>query len=321
MAHPTDHPPLLLLDTASLYFRAFFGVKNPQSAPDGTPTNALRGLLDMVATLVRRFEPDRIAACWDEDWRPAFRVEAIPSYKAHRLADPTDPGSGEDTPENLSAQVPLIRTALQAVGIPVVGAAGYEADDVIGTLVAAHRGRSNGPIGVVTGDRDLFQLVDDEAGVSVIYTAKAGVRDAEVITERDLQDRYGVATGPAYAEMAVLRGDTSDGLPGVKGIGEKTAAQLITEFGSLAAIRAAVDGGDDRIAGAKRRNLEAATAYLDAAPAVVQVAADAPVGAVDLALPREVADPAVLEQLIDSYPIEGSVGRLLDALGLSVSPG
>lgn len=313
MAAERSPGTLLLLDTASLYFRAFFGVKNTQPAPDGTPTNALRGLIDMVATLVRRFEPDRIAACWDQDWRPAFRVEAIPSYKAHRLVDPGDAESGEDTPDDLSPQVPLIRTALTAIGIPVVGAAGYEADDVIGTLVARERG--SGPIAVVTGDRDLFQLVDDAAQVSVIYTARTGVRDAEVITQSELETRYGVSTGTAYAEMAVLRGDTSDGLPGVRGIGDKTAAQLIGEFGSLGAIRAAVDDGDDRITGARRRNLEAAGAYLDVAPGVVNVATDAPLsGAESLDLPRKLADPALVEQLIDAYGIGGAIGRMVEAL-------
>lgn len=306
---------LLLLDTASLYFRAFFGVKNTQAAPDGTPTNALRGLLDMIASLARRFEPVAIAACWDEDWRPAFRVEAISSYKQHRLADPADPASGEDTPEALTPQVPLIRKALGAIGIPVVGAAGYEADDVIGTLVEQYRGRH--PIGVVTGDRDLFQLVDDGAVVQVIYTARAGVKDAEVVTQQDLRTRYGVPTGAAYAEMAILRGDTSDGLPGVKGIGEKTAAALIEEFGSLAALRAALAEGDTRLAGARRRNLEAAGDYLDAAPRVVAVATDAPVGQADLSLPREIADPGLLEQISDTYRIGGPVGRLIDALALT----
>ena len=303
---------LLLLDTASLYFRAFFGVKDLRPAPDGTPTNAVRGLLDMVATLTTRFSPTHLACCWDDDWRPDFRVQAIPSYKSHRLVEGSQ--DKEEAPPELEVQVPIIRRALETIGLPVLGAPGYEADDVIGTLTARHHGRL--PVGVVTGDRDLFQLVDDEAEVTAIYTAKAGVRDAEVITQVDLQSRYGVPTGRAYAEMAMLRGDASDGLPGVKGIGEKTAAQLLTTYGSLAALREAVDGGDPQNKGARRTNLEAGAAYLDVAPLVVLVAEDAPVADVPLTLPREPADPETLQQLVETYDLGSPVGRLLQALGI-----
>ncbi|GAA5163007.1 5'-3' exonuclease [Ornithinimicrobium tianjinense] len=309
-----DHssPRLLLLDTASLYFRAFFGVKDLRPAPDGTPTNATRGLLDMVATLVTRFEPSHLVACWDDDWRPAFRVAAIPTYKAHRLADPVI--NKEEVPAELEVQVPVLRRALESFGIAVLGSPGHEADDVIGTLTARHHGRM--PVSVVTGDRDLFQLVDDEADVSVVYTARAGVRDAEVIRQADLQERYGVATGAQYADMATLRGDTSDGLPGVKGIGDKTAAQLITTYGSLAALRQALADGDPAIKGARRTNLVEAGAYLDVAPAVVKVAHDAPLPDVPITVPRELADPETLQQLVESYDLGSPVGRLMKALGL-----
>ena len=312
MSPDPSSPRLLLLDTASLYFRAFFGVKDLRPAPDGTPTNATRGLLDMVSTLVTRFRPTHLVACWDDDWRPAFRVEAIPTYKAHRLADPQI--NKEEVPAELEAQVPVLRRALEAFGIAVLGSPGFEADDVIGTLTARHHGVM--PVSVVTGDRDLFQLVDDEADISVVYTARAGVRDAEVIRQADLQERYGVATGAQYADMATLRGDTSDGLPGVKGIGDKTAAQLITSYGSLAALRTALADGDPAIKGARRTNLVGAAAYLDVAPAVVKVADDAPLPDVPITVPRELADPETLQQLVESYDLGSPVGRLMKALGL-----
>lgn len=303
---------LLLLDTASLYFRAFFGVKDPAPAPDGTPTNAVRGMLDMTATLVNRFEPTHLVACWDDDWRPAFRTEAIPSYKAHRLVEGST--DQEDTPEDLQVQVPLIRAALEAFGIPVLGSPGYEADDVIGTLVDRHTAVL--PITVVTGDRDLFQLVDDEHDITVAYTARAGVRDAEVIDQAALQERYAVASGSAYSDMSIMRGDTSDGLPGVVGIGEKTAAALIATFGSLAGVRQAVADGDPRIKGARRRNLEAASDYLDVAPGVVLVARDAALPDRPLTLPRELADPGTLQQVVETYGVSGPVTRLMQALRL-----
>ena len=166
---------LMLLDSASLYFRAFYGLKESITAPDGTPVNAVRGFLDFITRLVTDQEPTRLVCCWDDDWRPDFRVAAIPSYKAHRVADvATD---AEEIPDTLAPQVPVIADVLAAFGIARIGVAGYEADDVIGTLAA----RSEVPVDVVTGDRDLFQVVDDARRVRVLYTAKGGVARAELV--------------------------------------------------------------------------------------------------------------------------------------------
>src|SRR3954449_12939007 len=159
-----DRPEkLLLLDTASLYFRAYFGVPDSVKAPDGTPVNAVRGLLDMIARLVTDHRPTRLVMCWDDDWRPQFRVDAIPSYKAHRVAVEVPGTTGvEEVPDTLSPQVPIIVEVLAALGIARVGVPGYEADDVIGTLVAREVAATNpAAVEVITGDRDLFQLVDD----------------------------------------------------------------------------------------------------------------------------------------------------------------
>lgn len=301
---------LMLLDSASLYFRAFFGVPDQRTDPSQPPTNAIRGFLDMIASLVTTHQPTHLVACWDNDWRPQFRVDAIPTYKAHRLLD----GSveAEETPDDLAPQVPVIRDALAAVGIPRLGADGYEADDVIGTLTARHKGAM--AVDVVTGDRDLFQLVDDAAAVRVIYTARGGVRDPDLVDEAFLRTKYAVAGGPAYADMAVLRGDASDGLPGVAGIGEKTAATLIEKYGSLVALRAALEAGDPAIKGAQRARLEAGAAYLEVAPMVVRVAPDAPVAAVEMALPTQVADAALMSRVASEYGVTSSFNRVLSAL-------
>ncbi|MFD0690326.1 5'-3' exonuclease [Actinomadura fibrosa] len=301
---------LMLLDTPSLYFRAFFGVPESVTAPDGTPVNAVRGLIDMIARLVQDRSPERLVCCMDADWRPAFRVEALPSYKAHRVAD----DGGDQTPDALAAQLPLIDAVLDAFGLARVGVPGYEADDVIGTL--AVRGAADGPVDIVTGDRDLFQLVDDSGPISVLYTAR-GIRNLQVMGEKEVADKYGIP-GRGYGDYATLRGDPSDGLPGVPGVGDKTAAALVTRFGSVEGILAALDAGTDEgfPAGARRR-MEAARDYLASAETVVRVVTDidAPeLAKLDDRLPSEPRDPEALVELAERWNLDGPVNRLLNAL-------
>ncbi|MFJ2956063.1 5'-3' exonuclease H3TH domain-containing protein [Streptomyces sp. NPDC087270] len=297
----------MLLDTASLYFRAYFGVPESVRAPDGTPVNAVRGLIDFIARLVTDHSPTALVACMDADWRPQWRVDLIPSYKAHRVADP-EAGS-EEVPDTLSPQVPVIEAVLDALGIARVGVPDYEADDVIGTLATA----STGPVAIVTGDRDLFQLVDDDRGVRVLYPRK-GVGDCDVIDAEAIATRYGVRADQ-YADFAALRGDPSDGLPGVKGIGEKTAAELVTLYGDLAGVRSAADEPFSKLTPARRRNILAASGYLDVAPKVVRVATDVPLPAFDATLPSRPADPAALAALTERWGLANPLSRLLAALG------
>jgi len=308
--------PLLLVDSASLYFRAYFGI--PESAalaPDGTPVNAVRGFLDMVATLVRTRRPGRIVCTLDEDWRPAWRVELIPSYKAHRLT----PQGVEEAPDSLAPQVAIILEVLDALGVPAFGAAGYEADDVIGTL-AAH---DPGPVEVASGDRDLFQVIDDARGVRVLYCGR-GVAKLEVYDDAAVLARYGVPAA-GYADFAALRGDPSDGLPGVPGVGEKTAARLIARYGSLAAVLSAVDDPAADFAPGLRSKLVSAHEYLTVAPTVVRVAQDVPLPATgtaatagtagpDGALPTAPTDPERVAGLAQRWNLASPMRRLVDAL-------
>ncbi|MER6915670.1 5'-3' exonuclease [Streptomyces sp. NPDC000594] len=299
----------MLLDTASLYFRAYFGVPDTIRAPDGTPVNAVRGLLEFITRLVQDHRPDELVACWDNDWRPHWRVELIPSYKAHRVAEETAAGPDtEETPDTLAPQVPVIAAVLDALGIARVGADGYEADDVIGTLTA----RATGPVDIVTGDRDLFQLVDDARGRRVLYPIK-GVGTLQLTDESWLRERYGV-DGPGYADLALLRGDPSDGLPGVPGVGEKTAAKLLDSYGDLAGIMAAVDDPASRLTPAQRRRLDEARGYLAVAPKVVRVASDAPLPPFDPALPATPRDPATLDALSARWGLGSALQRLLVTL-------
>lgn len=305
--------PVLLLDAASLYYRAFYGVPDRREDPSTPPNNAVRGFLDMIATLVVAHRPSGLVACWDDDWRPAFRVEAIPTYKTHRLAGDSD--VAEDTPEDLAPQVPVIVEALAALGITRVGAPGYEADDVIATLTTrlAAQGRR---VGIVTGDRDLFQLVDDAAGIEVLYTARGGVREPDRVDEAYLEATYDIAGGDAYADFAVLRGDPSDGLPGVRGVGPKSAATLLSRYGDLAGIQEALAAGDPGIKGAQRTRLLEGADYLAAAPRVVRVVRDIDLPPVDVALPTEVADVVAMSRLAVDHRLTGAFTRVVAALEL-----
>jgi 5'-3' exonuclease len=305
---------LMLLDAASLYFRAFYGVKAAMPAPDGTPTNAVRGFLDMVSTLITRFHPSDMVACVDQDWRPAWRVALLPTYKTHRLADQSiGPGGGgappgEAEPPGLAEQVPIIFDALAALGIAALGAAEHEADDVIATLAE----RATMPVDVVTGDRDLFQLIDDDRAVRVLYTAR-GVGKLEIMDAAALRARYGIAPAQ-YADFATLRGDPSDGLPGVPGIGEKTAASLLARFGTLDGLLEAAAARDPRLAGVAGK-LGAARDYLTRAPSVVGTVRTLPLPTVDTSLPHTPPDVGKLAELAARWGIGNVLGRAMKALG------
>ena len=280
---------VMLIDYSSLLFRTFHTI------PSSVPMHALYGFLNMLARLLVDRRPDRLAVAVDDDWRPAFRVDAIPSYKAHRVAE-------SDEPDPIEPQEALGREVLRAFGIAVVGADGFEAEDVIATLAARARER----VDVVSGDRDLFALVRDP-DVRVLYPL-TGVTKLLEVDEAEITRRYGIP-GRAYGDFALLRGDPSDGLPGVPGIGEKTAAKLVAEHGSLARLLAATD-----VPPAIARRLEAAREYLAAARRVVLPVADVPLPAVSLALPARPAHPRTLARLAAEHELKTPVKRVEDAL-------
>jgi len=300
----------MLLDTASLYFRAFFGVPDSMRAPDGTPVNAVRGLMDFISRLVDEYRPTHLACCWDNDWRPRWRVDLIPSYKAHRVeaVRPGDAPDIEEVPDPLELQIPIIVDVLTAYGIAIVGADHMEADDVIGSLATG----AGMPVDIVTGDRDLFQLVDDGAEVRVLYTAR-GVGRHERVTNEVIRTKYGVDAGQ-YADFATLRGDNSDGLPGVAGVGEKTAATLLGRFGDIDGIVAAAYDPESELAPGPRGKIKAAADYLAVAPKVVAVVRDLDLGDPELTLPRTPADPDAVVALDERWALGSSAVRLVQAL-------
>lgn len=304
---------LMLLDTASLYFRAFHGLPDTIRRADGTPVNAVRGLLDMIARLTTDYGATHLVACWDDDWRPQWRVDLLPTYKSHRVAEIVAGAADvEVVPDGLEAQLPMIRRVLELAGIAVVGAAEHEADDVVGTY-ASH---ADLPVDVVTGDRDLFQVVDDARQVRVIYTAR-GMKNLEAVTNAVVVGKYRVLP-EQYADYATLRGDASDGLPGVAGIGEKTAASLLGEYGTLESLIAAATDDRSGLSASVRSKLAAAADYLTVAPTVVRIVRDLKVPTLEEAgakLHAVAGDPrSELERLAVDWNLGGSVRRLLGAL-------
>lgn len=301
----------MLIDSASMYFRAYFGVPESVTAPDGMPVNAVRGFTDMMSTLLTRYRPTRFVACLDNDWRPQFRVDLVPSYKAHRVAVPTAAGKPdiEEVPDLLTQQIPVLLAVLKAAGLAAVGADGFEADDVIATLAHRHDQRGE-QVDVVSGDRDLIGVVTDR--VRLLYTGR-GLAKLEELSPDAVLAKYGVPSS-LYPDFAVLRGDPSDGLPGVPGIGEKTAAIAVNKFGSIERILQTARDGDPVMSPTIRTKVLAAADYLAVAPQVVRGRQDVELPEIDGTIPAVPADREMLDALAERFGIAGAVDRLRTAL-------
>lgn len=304
---------LLLLDSASLWYRAFYGLPQSMVSPSGLPVNAIRGYLDSIARMAVTYQPDRIVACLDGDWRPSWRTDLIPEYKSNRIEEESDDGSLSDAAEELEileAQVPVIMEVLDAIGIPLIGIDDYEADDVIATLSV----REPGPTFIVTGDRDLFQLVDDKRKVKVAYIAK-GISQHELVDLKWIKNKYEIP-GDRYALFATFRGDPSDGLPGARGIGPKGAATIANSFATIEEVIKAANHSDSKLSASLQKKILESAEYLRKAEIVVNCVDDLRLPKGPFNLPKKVQNSKALETLAKSYGIDSSVKRLLSALEL-----
>jgi 5'-3' exonuclease len=297
---------LMLLDSASLWYRAYYGMPDTLLSPSGMPVNAIRGYLDMTARLLTMYSPNRIVACIEGDWRPSWRVELFPDYKANRLEDDSDE---EEEPETLTPQIPVLLDLLDAFGIPMVGVDDYEADDVMATFATNEKG----PIRVVTGDRDLFQLVDDKRDIKVVYLAR-GISQHDLVDIKWVADKYSIP-GDRYALFAMFRGDPSDGLPGVKGIGEKGAALIANHFATVEEALAGARAEHPALTPALAKKIIAGEEYLAIAPTLVHFARDVALPAMDINLPKKPNDLSLIYQTKEEYGLGASVDRLIAALG------
>jgi 5'-3' exonuclease len=294
----------MLLDSASLWYRAYFGMPDTLLSPSGEPVNAIRGYLDMTSKLISIYKPNRLVACIEGDWRPSWRVELFPDYKANRL----DVEGEEEEPDTLGPQIPILLDLLEAFGIPLVGVDDYEADDVMASFAVSEPG----PIKIVTGDRDLFQLVDDKRKISVVYLAK-GITNHDHVDRKWIADKYDIP-GERYALFAMIRGDASDGLPGIRGIGEKGAAVIAKQFTSLPEVMKAAAKDDERLTPNARKKLLESAEYAKIAPKLVHCALDVPLPKLDLRMPKRPANLDEIYQYQKDYGLGASVDRLISAL-------
>jgi 5'-3' exonuclease len=297
---------LMLLDSASLWYRAYYGMPDTLLSPNGMPVNAIRGYLDMTARLISMYSPNRIVACIEGDWRPSWRVDLFPAYKANRLEDESDV---EEEPETLTPQIPVLLDLLDAFGIPMVGVDDYEADDVMATFAV----REKGPIRIVTGDRDLFQLVDDKRDVKVVYLAK-GISQHDLVDISWVANKYGIP-GDRYALFAMFRGDPSDGLPGVRGIGEKGAALIANNFASVDEALSGAKAGHELLSASLAKKIIEGADYLKIAPTLVNCARDVAIPKMEIAMPIKPPDLSEIYAIKDEYGLGASVDRLISALG------
>ena len=296
---------LMLLDSASLWYRAYFGMPDTLVSPTGQPVNAIRGYLDMTSRLLIKYQPNRLVACLEGDWRPSWRVDLFPDYKLNRLDDT----GAEEEPDTLGPQIPVLLDVLDALGIPMVGVDDYEADDLMATFSV----KQNGPIRIVTGDRDLFQLVDDKRDVKVVYLAK-GISNHDLVDLSWIAKKYEIP-GDRYSLFAMIRGDSSDGLPGIRGIGEKGAATIANQFRTLPEVMSAAKSGDERLTPNLRKKLLESSDYALIAPKLVSCAIDVAIPEMKIDLPTKPLSYDKISALKDEFGLGASIDRIMAALG------
>jgi len=296
---------LMLLDSASLWYRAYFGMPDTLVSPSGLQVNAIRGYLDMTSKLINLYKPNRIVACLEGDWRPSWRVELFPDYKMNRL----DESGEEEEPDTLSPQIPILFDLLEALGFPMLGVDDYEADDLMATFAV----NQPGPVRIVTGDRDLFQLVDDKRDVKVVYLAK-GIANHDLVDLKWIEQKYEIP-GDRYGLFAMIRGDASDGLPGIKGIGEKGAASIAKQFTNLHEVMKAAINDDERLTANIRKKLLESAEYARIAPKLVGCATDVSIPEMKIDLPNKPLDTQKIQDIKEEFGLGTSVDRIMNALG------
>ena len=304
----------LLVDSASLWYRAFYGMPESISSTTGLPNNAIKGFFDGLARIITRYRPDEIGICLDDNWRPQWRVDLFPGYKLNRLeADDSaeDAEGGEAEPDLLTPQIGPIIELCTLLGLHPISVQDQEADDVIATLANVSTDTS---IRVMTGDRDLFQLIRLPSDVQIIYLAK-GISQHDLVDGSYITTRYGVPAD-RYGLFAAIRGDASDGLPGIKGIGEKGAATIANSFDSMDAVIDAAITESDLLSSTHRKRILADLDYARIAEKLVNCRTDLAIDGVELNRWKERSDLIEFRRRAKEWELGSTIERITAALDL-----
>ena len=301
----------LLVDSASLWYRAFYGMPESISSTTGLPNNAIKGFFDGLARIITRYRPDEIGICLDDNWRPQWRVDLFPGYKLNRLEADACAGGGEAEPDLLTPQIGPIIELCTLLGLHPISVEDQEADDVIATLANVSTDTS---IRVMTGDRDLFQLIRLPSDVQIIYLAK-GISQHDLVDGSYITTRYGVPAD-RYGLFAAIRGDASDGLPGIKGIGEKGAATIANSFDSMDAVIDAAITESDLLSSTHRKRILADLDYARIAEKLVNCRTDLAIDGVELNRWKERSDLIEFRRRAKEWELGSTIERITAALDL-----
>lgn len=296
----------LLIDSASLWYRAFYGMPESISDVNGLPNNAIKGFFDGFSRIITKYRPDEIAVCLDDNWRPSWRVKLYPQYKLHRVEE-----SQDEEPDLLSPQIGPIIELCSLLGLATVSVEDQEADDVIASL-AVQSQRS--PVRVATGDRDLFQLLRHGDEIKIVYLAK-GITNHDLVDRAYVESRYSIP-GERYGLFAAIRGDASDGLPGIRGIGEKGAAAIALAFDSMNEVLEAARGESDQLKPAHRKRILEDLEYALIAERLVTCRTDLAIDQADLSGWANRSDLMEFRRRGTEWGMGSSMERIIAALNI-----
>jgi 5'-3' exonuclease len=284
----------MAIDLSSLLFRSFYGLPTSIKDADGFPINGVKGYLETLIRLKNTYSPEIIIHALDDNWRPDWRTDLLPQYKAHRVLDDNE----EEVDEELERQIEILPQILKILGMQCIGKANFEADDVLASI-ANHNSNTL----IVSGDKDLFQTVNDKRSNFVHLLGKEG---GTLYTEKIIKQRFGI-DAKSYLDYSVLKGDPSDGLPGVKGIGEKTALEIILKFGNINNLLKNIND-TTKISLKQQKNIADSVEYINKALKVVKLKNNLKIKIDKPKIPSELAVTKKLEK----YRIDNQINKFFN---------
>jgi len=284
----------MAIDLSSLLFRSFYGLPTSIKDAEGFPINGVKGYLETLIRLKNTYSPEIIIHALDDNWRPEWRTDLLPQYKAHRVLDDNE----EEVDEELERQIEILPQVLRILGMQCIGKTNFEADDVLASIA-----NDNSSTLIVSGDKDLFQTINDNKSNFVHLLGKEG---GTLYTEKIIKQRFGI-DAKSYLDFSVLKGDPSDGLPGVKGIGEKTALEIILKFGTIDNLLKNIND-TTKISLKQKKNISDSIEYLNKALKVVKLKNNLKI---KIDKPKNIDDLSVTKKL-KKYRIDNQINKFFN---------